>query len=35
VSLTVTATNRGAVVLYERTGFHVAHRFDALVWEGF
>jgi ribosomal protein S18 acetylase RimI-like enzyme len=35
VSLTVTATNRGAVGLYERTGFQVAHRFDALVWEGF
>jgi ribosomal protein S18 acetylase RimI-like enzyme len=35
VSLTVTASNRGAIALYERTGFEVAHRFDALVWEGF
>jgi ribosomal protein S18 acetylase RimI-like enzyme len=35
VSLTVTATNRSAILLYERTGFRVAHRFDALVWEGF
>ncbi|MBI4877650.1 MAG: GNAT family N-acetyltransferase [Acidobacteria bacterium] len=35
VSLTVTASNTGAVQLYERMGFHTAHRFDALVWAGF
>lgn len=34
-SLTVTAANIEAVRLYERVGFHVAHRFDALVWDGF
>ena len=34
VSLTVTASNTQAVQLYERTGFHTAHRFDALVWDG-
>jgi ribosomal protein S18 acetylase RimI-like enzyme len=35
VSLTVTASNTHAVQLYERAGFHTAHRFDALVWDGF
>jgi len=35
VSLTVTASNTQAVQLYESTGFHTAHRFDALVWDGF
>ncbi len=34
-SLTVTAANIEAVRLYERVGFRVAHRFDALVWDGF
>lgn len=33
VSLTVTEQNTRAVTLYERTGFHAIHRFDALVWE--
>lgn len=33
VSLTVTEQNARAVALYERTGFHAMHRFDALVWE--
>lgn len=33
VSLTVTEQNTRAVALYERTGFHSVHRFDALVWE--
>jgi ribosomal protein S18 acetylase RimI-like enzyme len=35
VSLSVTASNTQAVQLYERAGFHTAHRFDALVWDGF
>jgi ribosomal protein S18 acetylase RimI-like enzyme len=35
VSLTVTSSNREAIALYERTGFTVAHRFFAYVWEGF
>lgn len=34
VSLTVTAANDDAIRLYERTGFHVARRFPAYVWEG-
>jgi ribosomal protein S18 acetylase RimI-like enzyme len=33
-SLTVTASNHDAVRLYERTAFHTAHTFDAIVWEG-
>jgi ribosomal protein S18 acetylase RimI-like enzyme len=33
-SLTVTADNDEAVNLYLRTGFHVAHVFDAIVWDG-
>lgn len=32
-SLTVTEENDRAIRLYERTGFHAIHRFDALVWE--
>ena len=35
VSLTVTAANREAITLYERTGFRVMHSFAAYVWEGF
>src|SRR5271157_4170514 len=34
-SLTVTAANEGAVLLYERMGFHTARKFFAFVWEGF
>ncbi len=34
-TLTVTATNRKAVALYEKLGFTVMHRFPAYVWEGF
>jgi ribosomal protein S18 acetylase RimI-like enzyme len=34
ITLTVTAANSGAVGLYERLGFTVRHRFDALVWTG-
>ena len=33
VSLTVTEENHAAVQLYERTGFHAIHRFEALVWD--
>ena len=33
VSLTVTEENERAVALYERSGFHPIHRFEALVWE--
>jgi ribosomal protein S18 acetylase RimI-like enzyme len=32
VSLTVTASNREAVRLYERTGFRTQHAFSAYVW---
>lgn len=35
VSLTVTASNAGAVRLYERMGFRTLRRFRAYVWEGF
>ncbi len=35
VSLTVTASNRRAVELYERVGFRRERVFPALVWEGF
>jgi ribosomal protein S18 acetylase RimI-like enzyme len=34
-SLTVTASNTGAVALYERIGFRTRRRFSAYVWEGF
>ncbi|HTV08878.1 MAG TPA: GNAT family N-acetyltransferase [Candidatus Aquilonibacter sp.] len=33
LSLTVTESNDGARRLYEQHGFHVAHRFDAMVWD--
>ena len=33
VTLTVTASNRQAVALYESMGFRVLRRFEALVWE--
>ncbi len=35
VSLTVTASNAGAVRLYERVGFRTIRRFRAYVWENF
>lgn len=35
VSLTVTAANRRAVMLYEAMGFLTRRRFAALIWEGF
>lgn len=34
-SLTVTASNREAMSLYERTGFVTRRRFSAYVWDGF
>ena len=34
-SLTVTASNRGAVTLYQGLGFSTLRRFCAYVWEGF
>jgi ribosomal protein S18 acetylase RimI-like enzyme len=34
-SLTVTAANEEAVLLYERVGFNTVRRFPAFVWEGF
>lgn len=34
-SLTVTAANEDAVLLYERVGFRTIRRFSAFVWEGF
>ena len=34
-SLTVTASNAGAVRLYERVGFRTIRKFRAYVWEGF
>lgn len=34
-SLTVTASNTGAVTLYERIGFRTIKRFLAYVWQGF
>ncbi len=34
-SLTVTASNAGAVDLYERIGFRTVEKFSAYVWEGF
>ncbi|HUB18155.1 MAG TPA: GNAT family N-acetyltransferase [Acidobacteriaceae bacterium] len=33
LTLTVTASNRKAVSLYERLGFRGTHRFDAMVWD--
>ncbi len=33
ITLTVTEANRPAVILYENAGFHVRHRFDAMVLE--
>jgi len=33
VSLTVTASNRNAIALYESMGFAVRHRFAAMVWD--
>ena len=33
VSLTVTATNRDAVALYEKVGFRTVRRFSAYAWE--
>ncbi len=33
LTLTVTASNRSAVGLYEQLGFHGTHRFDAMVWD--
>jgi ribosomal protein S18 acetylase RimI-like enzyme len=33
LTLTVTASNRRAVSLYERLGFRGTHRFDAMVWD--
>jgi ribosomal protein S18 acetylase RimI-like enzyme len=35
VSLTVTASNRGAIELYERVGFRTRRRFSAFVWESY
>ena len=35
ISLTVTASNRRAVALYERVGFRTVRRFSAYAWEGF
>jgi len=34
-TLTVTAANREAIVLYERVRFTTARKFRAFVWEGF
>ena len=33
LTLTVTASNRNAVSLYEQLGFRGTHRFDAMVWD--
>jgi len=33
LTLTVTASNRNAVGLYQRLGFRDTHRFDAMVWD--
>jgi|HubBroStandDraft_4_1064222.scaffolds.fasta_scaffold266096_1 ribosomal protein S18 acetylase RimI-like enzyme len=33
LTLTVTASNRNAVLLYEKLGFRGTHRFDAMVWD--
>jgi ribosomal protein S18 acetylase RimI-like enzyme len=34
-SLTVTASNRDAIELYEGVGFTTIRKFSAYVWEGF
>jgi ribosomal protein S18 acetylase RimI-like enzyme len=34
-SLTVTASNSGAIQLYQRLGFRSTRRFAAYVWDGF
>jgi ribosomal protein S18 acetylase RimI-like enzyme len=34
-SLTVTASNTGAIQLYQRMGFRANRRFAAYVWDGF
>jgi ribosomal protein S18 acetylase RimI-like enzyme len=34
-SLTVTAANTSAIMLYERMGFRQTRNFSAIVWEGF
>jgi len=33
ITLTVTERNKSAVSLYERLGYRVRHRFDAMLWE--
>ena len=33
VTLTVTEQNASAVSLYRQLGYHVQHRFDAMLWE--
>jgi hypothetical protein len=33
ITLTVTEANHTAVTLYQNTGFHIRHRFDAMVLE--
>ncbi|MFT4112420.1 GNAT family N-acetyltransferase [Silvibacterium sp.] len=33
LTLTVTKANRGAIALYEQTGFRPMHSFDAMLWE--
>ncbi len=35
VTLTVTASNREAIRLYEKVGFRTLRQFSAMVWEGF
>lgn len=35
VSLTVTASNQGAIALYESMGFRIERRFAAMVWDQF
>ena len=34
-TLTVTASNRDAISLYERVGFRTLRKFSAMVWDGF
>ena len=33
ITLTVTESNTSAVLLYQDTGFHIRHTFDAMVWD--